>query len=125
MYDLATDAASQQLIAEFWDKGKVVAAVCHGPAALVNVKLADGSLLLSGKKITGLSNQEEEIAQLTSLMPFLLETELDKSSAGNFVKADAPFAKKIVVAAEGRLITGQNPASARGVGEEVVKALGL
>ncbi|KAF3062175.1 hypothetical protein GL218_03937 [Daldinia childiae] len=112
MYDLATNSASQQLIAEFWGKGKVVAAMCHGPAALVNVKLADGSFLLSGNRVTGFSNQEEEIAQLTSLMPFLLETELDKSSAGNFVKTNAPFAKKVVV--EGRLITGQNLDSTRG-----------
>ncbi len=123
MYDLAFDETSQQLIAEFWGKGKVVAAVCHGPAALVNVKLADKTPLLQGKTVTGFSNEEEDIVQLSGAMPFLLETRLNEASSGKFVKAEAPFAEKVVV--DGRLVTGQNPASAKGVGQAIIKALAL
>ncbi|KAI1414210.1 DJ-1/PfpI family protein [Hypoxylon sp. FL1857] len=123
MYDLAGDAASQQLIAEFWEKGKIVAAVCHGSAALVNVKLLDGSLLLKGKTVTGFSNEEEDYAKLSQFMPFMLETKLDEASEGKFVKAEHQFGEKVAV--DGRLITGQNPASAKGVAEAIIEALGV
>lgn len=121
MFDLATDAASQKLIADFASKGKVVSAVCHGPAVFVNVKLADGTHLLQGKEVTGFSNVEEDQVQLTAAMPFLLETELGKASGGKYVKAAEPWGEKVVVA--GNVITGQNPASAHAIGEAIVKAL--
>ena len=120
MFDLATDSTSHKVIAEFWDTGKVVSAVCHGPAALVNVKLSDGSYLIQDKEVTGFSNEEEEQAGLTEVMPFLLETEL-KSNGGVFVKADKPWEEKISVT--GNLITGQNPASASGVGKAIKAAI--
>lgn len=121
MFDLATDAASQKLIADFASKGKVVSAVCHGPAVFVNVKLADGTHLLKDKEVTGFSNVEEDQVQLSSAMPFMLETELDKASGGKYVKAAEPWGEKVVVA--GNVITGQNPASAHAIGEAIVKAL--
>ncbi|KAK3487597.1 class I glutamine amidotransferase-like protein [Neurospora hispaniola] len=123
MYDLATSSESQQLIREFWDAGKTVAAVCHGPAALVNVKLSDGSHLLKGRKVTGFTNDEEDQVGLTKVMPFLLEDKLKEAvgTEGAFEKAEQPWAEKVVVDAGGRLITGQNPASAKGVGEAIVK----
>lgn len=121
MFDLATDAASHKLIADFASKGKVVSAVCHGPAVFVNVKLADGTHLLKGKEVTGFSNVEEDQVQLSSAMPFMLETELDKASGGKYVKAAEPWGEKVVVA--GNVITGQNPASAHAIGEAIVKAL--
>ncbi|KAK3339166.1 class I glutamine amidotransferase-like protein [Neurospora tetraspora] len=125
MFDLATDPQSQQLIREFWDAGKVVAAVCHGPAALVNVKLADGSHLLKGRKVTGFTNEEEDMVQLSKFMPFMLEDKLKEAVGpeGAFEKAPSAWGEKVVVDAEGRLITGQNPASATGVGKAILKAI--
>jgi len=122
MFDLATDAESQKLAADFYDAGKVVAAVCHGPAALVNVTLGSGKALVEGKQVTGFSNGEEDAVDLSKFMPFMLETALDEKSGGKFVKADKDWGEKVVV--DGRLITGQNPASAKGVGDAIVKAIG-
>jgi putative intracellular protease/amidase len=76
--------------------------------------------LLEGKEVTGFSNAEEEIMGLTAAMPFLLEDKI-KQEGGRFVKAEEPWGEKVVV--DGRLITGQNPASAKGVGEAVVRAV--
>ncbi|KUI53737.1 Glyoxalase 3 [Cytospora mali] len=122
MFDLYSDATSQRLIADFASKGKVVAAVCHGPAALINVKLADGTPLLKGREVTGFSNVEEDQVQLSPYMPFMMETELGKVSGGKYVKAAEPWGEKVVVS--GNVITGQNPASAHKIGEEIIKALG-
>lgn len=123
MYDLVDSPTSQQLIREFWEADKIVAAVCHAPAVLYDVKLSDGSLLIAGKEITGFTNEEEEQAGLTDAVPFLPEDALHKVSGGKFVKADEAWGEKVVVV--GRLITGQNPASATGVGEAIAKALGV
>ncbi|MCJ1465895.1 hypothetical protein MMC07_004514 [Pseudocyphellaria aurata] len=120
MFDLATDSTSHKVIAEFWDAGKVVSAVCHGPAALVNAKLSDGSYLIQDKELTAFSNAEEDQMGLSKAMPFMLETDLVNNGA-KFVKADEPFGEKVVVA--GRLITGQNPASALGVGKAIKTAI--
>ncbi|KAL8409190.1 hypothetical protein RB594_007585 [Gaeumannomyces avenae] len=120
MFDLVGDATSQALIADFWAAGKPVAAVCHGPIVFVNVKLPDGTLLLKGRTATGFTNAEEEIVQLVKFMPQLLEDDMKKAGA-TFVKADEPWGEKVVV--DGNLITGQNPASAKAVGEAIVKAL--
>ena len=120
MFDLATDLTSHQIINEFWEAGKVVSAVCHGPAALVNAKLSDGTYLIKDKEVTGFSNVEEDQAGLSKAMPFLLETDLAKNG-GKFVKADQPWGVKVSVA--GNLITGQNPASATGVGEAIKTAI--
>ena len=121
MFDLATDSTSHQVIREFWESGKVVSAVCHGPAALANVKLSDGSYLVDGSEVTGFTNSEEEAAGLTSAMPFLLETQL-KEHGGKFVKAD-DWAPKVAVGKEGRLITGQNPASATPIGKAILEKI--
>jgi putative intracellular protease/amidase len=121
MFDLVDDPTSQQLIKEFWEANKIVSAVCHAPAVLYDVKLSDGSLLIAGKEVTAFSNTEEEQAGLTEAVPFLPEDALQKASGGKYVKAAEPWGEKVVVA--GRLITGQNPASATGVGEAIAKAL--
>ena len=123
MFDLATDTTSQQIIREFYESGKVVSAVCHGPAALVNVKLSDGSYLVNGEPISTFTNTEEDQVGLSQYMPFMLETELEKHGA-KIEKAD-PWQEKVIVAGkDGRLITGQNPASAAGLGKAVLKAIG-
>ncbi|KAJ4422313.1 hypothetical protein N0V82_003069 [Gnomoniopsis sp. IMI 355080] len=121
MFDLANDATSQKLIASFAEKGKPVAAVCHGPAAFVNVKLSNGKHLLEGKEVTGFSNTEEDQVQLSALMPFMLEDKL-KEVGGKYVKAAEPWGEKTVV--DGNVLTGQNPSSAHKIGEDVLKAIG-
>ncbi|KAK4189478.1 class I glutamine amidotransferase-like protein [Podospora australis] len=119
MFDLPLDKDSNALIKEFWEKEKVVSAVCHGPAALVNVKLGNGELLLKGKQVTGFSNSEEDAVGLSSQMPFLLEDKLKE--AGTKYDKTGDWGEKVIV--DGRLITGQNPASAHGVGEAILKAI--
>lgn len=119
MFDLPIDEDSQKLIAEFWDKQKVVSAVCHGPAAFVNVKLGNGQLLLKDKKVTGFSNSEEDAVGLSKAVPFLLEDKL-KEAGARYEKAE-DWGVKVI--ADGKLITGQNPASAHGIGEAIIKAI--
>ncbi|MCJ1412248.1 hypothetical protein MMC19_006341 [Ptychographa xylographoides] len=123
MFDLATDEISHQVIREFFEAGRIVAAVCHGPAALVNAKLSDGSYLIDQCAVTGFSNAEEEAVNLTSAMPFQLEDELNKNSGGHYQRATEAWGPKVVVAKGGRLITGQNPASAKPVGEAIYEAI--
>ncbi|KAJ5119721.1 hypothetical protein N7448_010390 [Penicillium atrosanguineum] len=128
MFDLTSDATSIKLIEAFAAAKKPVAAVCHGPCVFLNTKGPSGKPLIAGAQVTGFSNEEEDQAQLSSAMPFMLETELEKVSGGHFVKAAEPWGEKIVVAKTevgGDLITGQNPASATGVGEAILKSLGL
>lgn len=120
MFDLPTDSVSHDLIRAFYESDKVVAAVCHGPAALVNVKLSDGSPIVSGQTVTGFSNAEEDQVGLSSIMPFMLEDQL-VAQGGKYMKADEPWAAKVVVS--GKLVTGQNPASAGGVAEAILAAV--
>lgn len=120
MFDLATDPISHQIINEFYAAGKIVSAVCHGPAALAFVKLPNGTPFLSGSKVTGFSNSEEEAMGGTAEMSFLLETELNKASGGGYPRGAENWGKHVVVDRDGKLITGQNPASAFGVGEALL-----
>ncbi|KAG5940990.1 hypothetical protein E4U53_007507 [Claviceps sorghi] len=121
MFDLVTDQHSIRLIEEFYKAGKPVAAVCHGPIVFRDVTV-DGVPLVKGKNVTGFTNAEEDQVQLTAAMPFLLEDEL-KAKGAVFQAADQPWGEKVVV--DGLLITGQNPASAKGVGEAILKGLGI
>jgi len=122
MYDLANDETSHKVINEFYAHNKVVSAVCHGPAALARVKLPNGEYLVQGQPVVGFTNAEEDAAQKSQFMPFMLEDELNKNSGGKFVKA-APWQPKVAVGRGGRLITGQNPASAAPVGQAIYDAI--
>ena len=123
MFDLAVDNTSHTLIREFYESGKIVSAVCHGPVALVNVKLSNGEYLFANNAVTGFSNAEEDAYKFTDAMPFLLETEL-KNNGGNYEKADQPFGVKVVTSGkDGRLITGQNPPSASVIGHVIWEAI--
>ena len=119
MWDFADSAAIDKVTREIYEHGGIVAAVCHGPAALVNVKLSDGKYLVDGKNLTSFTNGEESAVQATDIVPFLLETEL--KNHGAIHHAAANWSNHVVK--DGRLITGQNPASAASVGEAVVKAM--
>ncbi|RAH72937.1 type 1 glutamine amidotransferase domain-containing protein [Aspergillus aculeatinus CBS 121060] len=129
MYDLHGDKTSLALIQEFAAAKKPVAAVCHGPAVLINATTPSGEPLLAGAEVTGFSNTEEDQVGLSPIMPFMLETELNRVSGGKYVKADEPWGEKVVVSQVaglgGAVITGQNPASATGVGKAILNALGL
>jgi len=120
MWDFAEDARLGTLAAELYEQGKVVAAVCHGPAGLLSAKLSSGAWLVAGHAVAGFSNAEETAAGHDGLIPYRLEDELVARGA---VFECAPLWKeKVVVSA--RLVTGQNPASAQGVAEQMVKLLG-
>ncbi|WP_028376716.1 type 1 glutamine amidotransferase domain-containing protein [Leeuwenhoekiella sp. MAR_2009_132] len=108
MFDLASNELSGQLILDFIASGKPVAAVCHGPAALL--KAAEiNPLLLENKKITGFSNTEEKLALRSNNIPYKLEDRL-KELGANYKTASVPFISH--VESDGLLITGQNPLSA-------------
>ncbi len=123
MFDLPKDRALQQLIAHLYEQEHAIAAVCHGPAALVNVKLADGSYLVSGKAINGFTNLEEKLfgKKWSKQFDFLLETKL-KERGAHFEHADLMLSH---VAIEPNLITGQNPTSTAGTALELVRQLGI
>lgn len=119
MWDLPDDAAFAKVTAHIYEAGGVVGAVCHGPAALVNVRLSDGAYLVAGKQVNGFTNEEERAVALERVVPFLLEDRL-VARGGRFV--GAPKWQKQVVVSD-RLVTGQNPASAAGVAEAMVALL--
>ncbi|WP_197489987.1 type 1 glutamine amidotransferase domain-containing protein [Rheinheimera sp. SA_1] len=119
MWDFPQDQHLQQFAADLYQQNGIVAAVCHGPAALINIKLADGSYLIAGKKVTGFSNSEEQQVKLSEVMPYSLEDQLKLRGAS--YSAAASWQSKVVV--DQRLITGQNPQSAADVGKALVKLL--
>lgn len=118
MWDLSENKQSGRLIESFYNNNKPIAFVCHGPAALKNIKTNNGEALIKGKKVTGFTNTEEAAVQLTTVVPFSLEDML-KSKGGTYVKAEDWQAFAVT---DGLLITGQNPASSELVAE---KLLGL
>lgn len=107
LWDLVEDPDSIALIETMFNSAKPVAAVCHGPAMLINAKTSNGSPIVEGKSVTGFSNSEEDAVQLTEVVPFLLESEL-KSKGGVYSCAENWHPYTIT---DGNLITGQNPAS--------------
>ncbi len=119
MWDFPDNTALAHLARGIYEAGGVVAALCHGPAGLVNVTLSDGEYLVDGRNVAAFTNAEEAAVGLTGIVPFLLETALEDrgakhTGAGNFA---------LHVVTDGRLVTGQNPASATGTAEAVVAAL--
>ncbi|MGW4161487.1 type 1 glutamine amidotransferase domain-containing protein [Streptomyces sp. NPDC004788] len=119
MWDFPDSAELAALAAGVYERGGVVAAVCHGPAGLVNLKLSDGSYLVEGKQVSSFTDEEEAAVGLTDVVPFLLQSRLEERGA-KFTKAPN-FTEHAV--ADGRLVTGQNPASAARVARLAVAAL--
>ena len=119
MWDMPDNAKSIALIEAFVKADKPVGAVCHAPVALVNVRGKNGEYLVKGKRVTGFTNAEEEAVGLTGVVPFLLEDRL-KERGGIFSQAAnwAPY-----VQVDGKLVTGQNPASSGPGAEELLKLL--
>jgi putative intracellular protease/amidase len=119
MWDMPDNATSMALIEAFVKADKPIAAVCHAPAALVNVRGQDGEYLVKGKLVTGFSDTEEEAVGLTAVVPFRLEDRL-KERGGIYRKA-ANWAPCVQV--DGKMVTGQNPASSGPVAAELLKLL--
>ncbi|MFD2914157.1 type 1 glutamine amidotransferase domain-containing protein [Psychroserpens luteus] len=119
LWDLTNDATSVALIEKFDRQDKPIAFVCHAPAVLKDVKNADGTALVKGKKVTGFSNLEEAAVGLSAVVPLLLEDMLIENGAfySNLGKWE-PYAVQ-----DGNLITGQNPASSELVAEKLLESL--
>ena len=122
MFDLPKDKALQSVIAEIYENEGTVSAVCHGPAALTDVKLSNGDYLVSGKKINSFTNVEEKAfgKKWVPHFEFMLEDRL-KERGASFESSPMMLTH---VAADNRLITGQNPFSTTATAEAVVRALG-
>lgn len=119
MWDLADNKELSAIAQKIYENNGVVSAVCHGPAGLVNIKLSNGKYLVDGKKINAFTNEEEVAVGLEKVVPFALETKL--------IERGAKFEKSGLwqehITTDQRVVTGQNPQSAHGVGEAVLKLL--
>ena len=119
MWDAANDETLARVVGTMFDEGKVVAAVCHGPAGLVKARQKNGHPIVEGRRVSAFTNTEEEAVGLTAVVPFSLENRL-KELGGQFERAPdwQPFAVK-----DGNLITGQNPQSSEAVARHVLASL--
>lgn len=120
MWDFPDDAGLQRLTRAIYERGGIVASVCHGYCGLLNTRLSDGSLLVAGRRLTGFSWREEILAGVAKKMPYNAEEQMKRRGA-RYEKALLPFVPKVVV--DGRLVTGQNPQSAKATALRVAELL--
>jgi putative intracellular protease/amidase len=118
MWDLPQSAALAKLVADTLRAGRVVGAVCHGPAGLVASRYADGRSILAGRRVTGFTNSEEDAVGLTKVVPFLLESRMRELGA----RFEAAPNFQSFAIADGNLVTGQNPASSARAAELALAA---
>jgi putative intracellular protease/amidase len=119
LWDFPNNVALANFARNLYESGGVVSAICHGPAALVGLTLSDGTPLVKGRRLTSFTNSEEAAAGVTDALPFLLQTELEKLDAKHVAADD--FQSHVVT--DGRLVTGQNPASSTAFAAAVLAAL--
>ena len=119
MWDFVDNPRLDAVVRTIYEQGGLVSAVCHGPAGLLGVTLSDGSPLLKGRRITGFTAEEEAARKYDTIVPFELESA--RGATGASFSESPIFEPKVVV--DGRIITGQNPASATPLGEAIVSAL--
>lgn len=119
MWDFADNTELSAIASKIYENGGIVAGVCHGPAGLVNIKLSNGKYLVDGKNINAFTNEEESAVKLTDVVPFLLEDKLIERGA----KFEKSGLWQNYVVTDQRVITGQNPQSAKSVGEAILKVL--
>lgn len=119
MWDFPDNKELAKICAQIYENGGIVGAVCHGPAGLINVKLSDGKNLIRGKKLNSFTNAEEEANGTANVVPFMLETALEEKGA-NYEQAPKWSDFAVV---DGRLVTGQNPMSAKKVGKLMLDLL--
>jgi putative intracellular protease/amidase len=120
MFDFPDAEGLQQITRAIYERGGIVSSVCHGYCGLLNTRLSDGRLLVAGKRLTGFSWREEILAGVTKKVPYNAEAEM-KQRGALYEKAFLPFVSYVVV--DGRLVTGQNPRSARATAEQVAALL--
>lgn len=118
--DFIDSKALKAAVETVYANDKIVAADCHGPVGLAGCNKPDGTPLVAGKVVTGFTNSEEDAVQLTEKVPFLIETKFIEQGA-KYEKGD-DWAPKVCV--DGKLVTGQNPASSEACAKEVCKLLG-
>lgn len=118
MADLATDPLVKKTVAEVYERGQVLGAVCHGPVALLNVKLSNGKYLIDGKRISSFTD-EEEAGYAAEDVPFSLE----KALRGQGARFEEVKAWQPLSVVDGLLVTGQNPSSASAVAQDMIKLL--
>ncbi|GAA2871701.1 type 1 glutamine amidotransferase domain-containing protein [Microbacterium arabinogalactanolyticum] len=121
MYDFPGSEGLQRITREIFERGGVVSSVCHGYCGLLDTTLSDGSHLIAGRRMTGFSWREEELAKVDELVPYNAE-EAARERGALYEKALIPFVSNVVV--DGRLVTGQNPGSAKATARKVVEVLG-
>lgn len=119
MWDFSDNTELAAIAAKIYENGGIVSAVCHGPAGIVNIKLSNGKYLIDGKKVNGFTDEEEIAVNLDKIVPFLLEEKL-KERGGIYEKSGL-WQEHVV--SDQRLVTGQNPQSAKAVGEAVLVLL--
>lgn len=119
MWDFTDNEEIAEIARQIYENNGVVSAVCHGPAGLVNIKLSNGKYLVDGKKVNAFTNEEEVAVKLENVVPFLLESKLIERGA-KFEKSGL-WQKHVTV--DQRLVTGQNPQSAEGVGQATLKEI--
>ena len=119
MWDFPNNKHVNRVAAAIYENNGIVSAICHGPAALIDIKLSNGKYLVSGKKVAAFTNEEEEELKLTHVIPFLLQDKLIERGAQHIY--GKPWKENVVV--DGRLITGQNPASATKFAEKIIEHL--
>lgn len=119
MWDFPTNNKLAEIASKIYENGGYVSAVCHGPAGLLPIRLADGQLLVKGRKLDSFTNAEEIANGTAKIVPFMLQTAL--TDEGAIFDDAAPWNDHVVV--DGRLITGQNPMSALSVGKALLAAL--
>lgn len=122
MYDFPDNPDIQSIVRTYFESGKVVGAVCHGPAALVNVRLSNGNYLINGKSLSSFTNNEELflIPEAKSIFPFLLEDQLVKNGA-EFIEGSM-YLENVVV--QQNIVTGQNPWSTWKLAESMIRQMG-
>lgn len=120
MWDLTSHAVLEKITQSIYEKNGIVSAVSHGVCGLLNVRLSDGSLLINDKYLTGHSNMEETLQAFVSEVPFSLEDKL-KENGAHYTKSMIPFMEFIEL--DERLITGQNPHSARKIASKALEEL--
>ncbi len=120
MWDFPDDEGLQALTRGIYERGGVVSSVCHGYCGLLNTKLSNGNLLVAGRRITGYSWVEEILAGVASVVPYNVEAKMRERGA-SYEKALLPFTPNVVV--DGRLVTGQNPQSAKRTAQKVIEVL--
>src|SRR3569623_2185761 len=119
MFDFPPSHEVTELVTRFMDEGRVVAAVCHGPATLVTAKARDGAPLVKGRRVTAFTDAEEREVQLDRVMPFLLESRLRELGA----EVETAPNRQVNVVVDGKLVTGQNPQSRLATAEAVIGLL--